>query len=154
VYDCSNAGNILNAFNKFAAQRDQEMTAHGTSAATNPEGAPLPYTPFSQCIQLAACRPNEVLPMSPDLPADLFTCCLTTPIAIALRWFILSNPLIKNVSLDMALKVPGRVTDRRTPLGELNWIFTSITDTIAWSVLPTDIFLRLFRFSWLILETI
>lgn len=100
---------------------------------------------MGQSIQLAACQANEVLPMSPDLPADLFTSCLTTPIMIALRWFVISNPLIKNVTLDMTMKVPGRVTDRRTPLGELNWIFTSITDTIAWSVLPTDLFLRLFR---------
>lgn len=107
---------------------------------------PSSYTPLAQSIQLAACKSNQTLPMSPDLPADLFTSCLTTPITIALRWFVISNPLIKNVTLDMTMKVPGRVTDRRTPLGELNWIFTSITDTIAWSVLPTDLFLRLFRY--------
>lgn len=148
VYDCSNAGHILNAFKKFATQRDSEMADQQSLAANSPlsDGMPQSYTPLSQCIQLAACRANEVLPMSPDLPADLFTSCLTTPITIALRWFILSNPLIKNVTLDMAMKVPGRVTDRRTPLGELNWIFTSITDTIAWSVLPTNLFLRLFRY--------
>ncbi len=34
------------------------------------------------------------------------------------------------------LRIPGRLNDRRTPLGELNWIFTAITDTIAWNVLP------------------
>lgn len=38
------------------------------------------------CIQLAACASNELLPMNPELPADLFTSCLTTPIKIALRW--------------------------------------------------------------------
>jgi regulatory associated protein of mTOR len=43
----------------------------------------------SQTIVLAACRANEILPLSPHYPADLFTCCLTTPIPIALRWFIL-----------------------------------------------------------------
>lgn len=32
--------------------------------------------------------------------------------------------------------IPGQQTDRKTPLGELNWIFTAITDTIAWNVLP------------------
>lgn len=37
------------------------------------------------------------------------------------------------------------MNDRRTPLGELNWIFTSITDTIAWSVLPRSLFKLLFR---------
>ncbi|KAL1423394.1 hypothetical protein MTO96_021151 [Rhipicephalus appendiculatus] len=30
-------------------------------------------------------------------------------------------------------------------LGELNWIFTAITDTIAWNVLPKTLFQRLFR---------
>ena len=33
-------------------------------------------------------------------------------------------------------RVPGKLNDRRTPLGELNWIFTAITDTIAWNSLP------------------
>lgn len=33
-------------------------------------------------------------------------------------------------------RIPGRQNDRKTPLGELNWIFTAITDTIAWNVLP------------------
>ena len=33
-------------------------------------------------------------------------------------------------------RIPGRLNDRRTPLGELNWIFTAITDTIAWNTLP------------------
>lgn len=36
----------------------------------------------------------------------------------------------------MFSRIPGRLNDRRTPLGELNWIFTAITDTIAWNVLP------------------
>lgn len=30
-------------------------------------------------------------------------------------------------------------------LGELNWIFTAVTDTIAWNTLPRDLFQRLFR---------
>ncbi len=36
-------------------------------------------------------------------------------------------------------------TDRKTPLGELNWIFTAITDTVAWNVLPRALFQKLFR---------
>ncbi|KAI8915600.1 raptor N-terminal caspase like domain-containing protein [Gorgonomyces haynaldii] len=148
VYDCSCAGNILLAFNKFAQQRDQEMlrqNQHNMMHSGEPAANVPPYVPLSQCIQIAACRPNEVLPMSPELPADLLTCCLTTPIEIALKFIILHNPLIKNVTHDMILKVPGKLNDRRTPLGELNWIFTAITDTIAWNVLPPDMFQRLFR---------
>ena len=43
----------------------------------------------SSCIVLAACGEDEVLPMNPQYPADIFTSCLTTPIPIALRWFVL-----------------------------------------------------------------
>ncbi len=42
-------------------------------------------------------------------------------------------------------KIPGHLNSRRTPLGELNWIFTAVTDTIAWNVLPRDLFQKLFR---------
>ncbi|MCO5568459.1 hypothetical protein L7F22_022158 [Adiantum nelumboides] len=83
--------------------------------------------------------------MNPDLPADLFTCCLTSPIEISLRWFVLQNPLPSSLNVEMVMNIPGRLQDRRTPLGELNWIFTAITDTIAWTVLPRTIFRRLFR---------
>uniref|UniRef100_A0A673UQT6 Regulatory associated protein of MTOR complex 1 n=1 Tax=Suricata suricatta TaxID=37032 RepID=A0A673UQT6_SURSU len=126
VYDCSNAGLIVKSFKQFALQREQELEV----AAINPNHplAQMPLPPsMKNCIQLAACEANELLPMIPDLPADLFTSCLTTPIKIALRW------------------IPGRLNDRRTPLGELNWIFTAITDTIAWNVLPRDLFQKLFR---------
>ena len=39
-------------------------------------------------ILLAACGNNELLPQNPELPADLFTSCLTTPIRMALRWLV------------------------------------------------------------------
>eukprot|EP00842_Homolaphlyctis_polyrhiza_P000215 jgi/Hompol1/1194/HPOL_002662-RA len=201
VYDCSNAGNILLAFDKFATQRDWEMmrqhpelvrdptaqhTASASAATTQPGVAPaagaapapasttpsnpalsgsnpdLPngnidpnhqsvptaiptYIPLRECIQLAACQPHETLPTSPDLPADLFTCCLTTPIEIALRWFVLQSDLKNKITTTMLMKIPGKLTDRRTPFGELNWIFTAITDTIAWNVLPSAMFQKLFR---------
>lgn len=164
MYDCNNAGNILAAFTKFAVQRDAEMALQSLNVAKEPidmaernapsiSGQPSAgslesrglWTPLSECIQLAACRPNEFLPMHPDLPADIFSCCLTTPIEIALRWFVSENMLIKNITTDMLKKIPGRLNDRRTPLGELNWIFTAITDTIAWNTLPHALFQKLFR---------
>ena len=37
------------------------------------------------------------------------------------------------------------MSDRRTMLGELNWVFTAVTDTIAWNSLPRDLFHKLFR---------
>ncbi|KAF8756144.1 Raptor N-terminal CASPase like domain [Rhizoctonia solani] len=78
----------------------------------------------------------------PELPADVFTACLTSPIEMALRFFALRNPLPSNPTrsgvphLDNVMQLPGDLKDRRTPLGELNWIFTAVTDTIAWTTFP------------------
>ena len=44
------------------------------------------------------------------------------------------------MSEDIIDKIPGLQNNRKTPLGELNWIFTAITDTIAWNVLPRPLF--------------
>lgn len=139
VYDCSDAGNIVTNFNRFIEKHELEAMEQ---RARDPLAQPPSY---SDCIQLAACSSRETLPMNPELPADLFTCCLTTPIEIAVRFFILQNPLPSALTPDIALKIPGRLQERRTPLGELNWIFTAITDTIAWNTLPRAIFKKLFR---------
>ncbi|KAJ3141018.1 hypothetical protein HDU90_007041 [Geranomyces variabilis] len=150
VYDCSNAGNILHAFNRFAAQRDAEAAAEARASAAaltadHADHDRESHVPMEACIQLAACGANEILPMNPSLPADVFTSCLTTPLEIALRWAVTQNPLLSSISPEMIDKIPGRSNDRRTPLGELNWIFTAITDTIAWTTLPHDLFKRLYR---------
>ena len=87
--------------------------------------------------------------MAPELPADLFSSCLTTPIKVALRWFVMrgsnAGHIGPRVHLDELEKIPGQFGDRRTMLGELNWIFTAITDTIAWNTLARDTFQKLFR---------
>ena len=53
--------------------------------------------------------------------------------------------LAPEVKLEQLEKIPGQFGDRRTMLGELNWIFTAITDTIAWNTLPRETFQKLFR---------
>jgi hypothetical protein len=47
----------------------------------------------------------------------------------------------------MIEKLPGSrmPNNRRAPFGELNWIFTAVTDSIAWNVLPRELFHKLFR---------
>ena len=62
------------------------------------------------CIQLAACSATQLLPMNPELPADLFTACLTTPIKMALRWFVMQNQgkLAPRITVDMLDKIPGK----------------------------------------------
>lgn len=140
VFDCSAAGNIISNFHRFAEQRDAESIRQEKE---DPNFVAGPSQ--KECILLASCGATEILPMHPDLPADLFTCCLTSPIEIATRWFTLQNRLPTPLTLEMVSRIPGRLQDRRTALGELNWIFTAITDTIAWNVLPGPLFKRLFR---------
>ncbi|BEI86430.1 hypothetical protein CcaverHIS002_0607170 [Cutaneotrichosporon cavernicola] len=152
VWECSGAGSIITNFKTTARRRDEEMRqANAASGANDP-----PRASFMDSIHLAPCAANQVLPMSPDLPADLFTCCLTSPIETALRFFVQQDPLKRNITstpdnprsrltVDMVMKIPGDLKDRRTPLGELQWIFTAVTDTIAWLSFPRDVFMRLFR---------
>jgi len=108
----------------------------------------------SETIQLAACQPDEMLPRDPKLPADVFTSCLTSPIEMALRFYVLRNNSQRSQwtstadffqDLGKLDKVPGRMEMRRTPLGELTWIFTSIADAIAWNHLDRQTFTKIFR---------
>jgi regulator-associated protein of mTOR len=113
-------------------------------------------------IVLCPTSEDEWLPMNPEYPADIFTSCLTTPIQMALRWFVRNNRISMGVLFgggehnhhgqdsnshqhhhynhigddgpDISVdSIPGQANDRKTPLGELNWIFTSVTDSIAWN---------------------
>jgi regulator-associated protein of mTOR len=146
VYDCSQAGLILDSFKVFARQRDSESFMDSPHQSSNQHNlwllnSWLRKPVFYRCIQLAACGAKEMLPMNPELPADLFTCCLTTPIKTALFWHFQQQrvgklSLVQGITQEILDKIPGKLSDRRTPLGELNWIFTAITDTIAWNTLP------------------
>ncbi|KAK6439053.1 Target of rapamycin complex 1 subunit kog1 [Oleoguttula sp. CCFEE 5521] len=145
VWDCSAAGGIISGFlegvQKHNAKQEEAMARDPNRMQQQSR------TRWEDCIHLAACRENESLPTNPDLPADVFTSCLTTPIAMAVRFFMLQNPLpsTSGIALAQARDIPGKVTERRTPLGELNWIFTAITDTIAWNCLDKVLFKKLFR---------
>jgi regulator-associated protein of mTOR len=139
VWDCSDAGNILNNFHRFVEKHEQE---EADALAKDPNYQVVNFRPY---IHLAACGVKENLPTNPLLPADVFTSCLTTPIEMALWFFVLQNPLPSQITPERAKKLPGRLQERRTPLGELNWIFTAITDTIAWTTLPRPLFRKFFR---------
>ena len=68
---------LVENISQSALPSDQDMNAGLESRSGGM------WTPLSEGIQLAACRTNELLHMHPDLPADIFTCCLTTPIEIS-----------------------------------------------------------------------
>lgn len=158
VFDCSNAGVIVESFKQFAIQHNKEYEMNMNSSAylakdnnvmLDAKLSPPPN--YENCILLASCDKDEVLPLHPDLPADLFTSCLTTPIKTFLVWFVKQNSrkLTPNFVLDFD-KIPGKTNDRKSVIGELNWIFTAITDTIAWNTLPRELFQRLFRHDLLV----
>lgn len=147
VFDCSNAGIIIESFKQFSIQHNKEYEMNMNAYLPRDVDTKLSAPPnYENCILLASCDKNETLPLHPDLPADLFTSCLTTPIKTFLVWFVRQNSrkLTPNFALDFD-KIPGKTSDRKTVIGELNWIFTAITDTIAWNTLPRDLFQRLFR---------
>jgi len=132
VFDCNAAGALMPFFDMAEQTADR--------------GNAKPQAGTDDFIVLAACGAKELLPMSPIHPADLFTACLTTPIQVALRRFVQTNQMsMAGVTEDFVDQIPGRLNDRKTPLGELNWIFTAITDTVAWNTLPRPLFQRLFR---------
>lgn len=154
IFDCSNAGVIVDAFQHFMQQRqEKEKEQPQTQQDQQPSNSTIhnstPRTNFSPAILLAACAATELLPITPELPADLFTSCLTTPIKTALLWFstrsLLTTP--SNITAQMIDHLPGtkKMANRKLPYGEMNWIFTAITDSIAWNVLPTELFQKLFR---------
>ncbi|KAM7348728.1 regulatory associated protein of MTOR complex 1 [Cochliomyia hominivorax] len=149
VYDCSNAGIIIQSFLQFAEQQEREVQKAIAAAQRYHPGVQSSNLPpsYKNCIHLAACSVGEILPMNAQLPADLFTSCLTTPINIALKWYTMREKfvLIPRLHAEFIDKIPGKVNDRRTMLGELNWVFTAITDTIAWNTLPRELFQKLFR---------
>ncbi|XP_062201738.1 regulatory-associated protein of TOR 1-like isoform X2 [Phragmites australis] len=128
VFDCSAAGIVVKAFL-------ERLDWSSSSSASS----------LKDCILLAACEAHQTLPQSAEYPADVFTACLTTPIKMALHWFCKRSLLRGSLDHSLIDQIPGRQNDRKTLLGELNWIFTAITDTIAWNVLPHDLFQRLFR---------
>ncbi|PAV89798.1 hypothetical protein WR25_21626 isoform A [Diploscapter pachys] len=164
VWDCSAAEVIVNSFNRFADDHVREwqkefddfqergnlplppITSHMTQ---DEQAEKLNFDKkrprFKDCIQLGACRADEFLPTNPDLPADLFTACLTSPIQTSVLWYLIKTGRKKQFSDTILDEIPGQAVDRRSVMGELNWIFTAITDTIAWNSLPRDDFHKLFR---------
>lgn len=141
--------NSSNTAPSISASTDT-FTSLKSSAITSPSVSTVDSCRIP-LIVFTVCDSNETLPLAPAMPADILTSCLTTPLDMAIRWHSYTGgPLLPDLSCSDALKLPGKLTDRRTPLGELNWIFTAITDTIAWLVLPRDLFRRLYRQDLLI----
>jgi len=100
VSGCSDAGNIVVNLNRFMGKHEQESME---LRVKNPNS--LVTASYSDCIRLAARWGGETLPVYPDIPSDLFTCCLIT-IEIAIRFLIIQNPLLPNFTVEHAMEIP------------------------------------------------
>ncbi|MCP4254881.1 MAG: hypothetical protein GY775_16045 [Candidatus Scalindua sp.] len=80
VLDCSSAGILLPFLTAAPVCEGAGAGGYQKSSSSEPVSG-------ANCV-LAACEAGELLPMNPVFPADIFTSCLTTPIMMALRWFI------------------------------------------------------------------
>ncbi|CAJ0951511.1 unnamed protein product, partial [Mesorhabditis belari] len=161
IWDTASAGTCINSFKHFAEKHFQSWEykyflhkerfnvarPHITSNTSLREETKMFHFSdppnFENCIHFAACAEGERLPTDSRLPADLFTYCMTKPVFAYFECFLLTNGNRKKFNLNQMLL--GDANNRQTLLGELTWILQSITDTIAWNFLPTDIFQRLFR---------
>nr|AFH08794.1 raptor [Schmidtea mediterranea] len=158
VFDCNNAGRIIRMMEQFSMKRFENdkntkqnsfmkvkiskhvLVASGENGTANSSS-------MDNIIILASCQENEDIPQNPEVPADLFTSCLTTPIKIALHWYLLRNQEIfpNYLNETMLELIGGSPSNRVSMFGEINWVFTAVTDTIAWSCLPPPLFQKLFR---------
>lgn len=86
VLDCSGAAVLIPHLVESVSIRANGGNYSTEEFSTMHSGQMQPDGPT---IVFAACKENEVLPMNPMYPADMFTACLTTPVTIAIRWFIL-----------------------------------------------------------------
>ena len=136
VFDCSYAEVPLREYLAAAAARRART---GTATTATKEGED-----DLGLVMFGACSAKELLPLNPSYPADIFTACMTSPLRTALLWFC-NNSALRRVDASAVEMLPGPLGDRTSPLGELNWIFTTVTDTIAWTTLPRAKFQKYFR---------
>ena len=126
VLDCSGAGVLMPFFtaalegtSTSAAMLDPSSNPSGGSGGGSRSGEESYLRGIRDTVVLCPTSQGEWLPLNPMFPADIFTSCLTTPIAVALRWFVRQSPL-STQGLDLetiADAIPGKLTDRKTPLG-------------------------------------
>jgi regulator-associated protein of mTOR len=155
VLDCPHAGRVVRALAEHVAasphspqgQGAQGQGPRGQGQGQGDVGGSWPL------IALGATHADERLPCSSSFPADVFTACLTRPLEMALR--LASQSVLRRGAAHYTYgaadpaglvgAIPGTLADRRSPLGELNWVLTAVADSIAWQLLPQPLFRRLFR---------
>eukprot|EP01059_Diplonema_ambulator_P018449 TRINITY_DN3080_c0_g1_i1.p1 TRINITY_DN3080_c0_g1~~TRINITY_DN3080_c0_g1_i1.p1 ORF type:complete len:1259 (+),score=323.65 TRINITY_DN3080_c0_g1_i1:592-4368(+) len=90
---------------------------------------------------LTACGAREDLPSNSYFPADVFSSSLTTPVKMAVLWHCYNNQMPHA----HAMGILHNLDKAPTLAASLLNVLSTIIDSIAWDVLPTPVFLRLFK---------
>lgn len=135
IFECVNGGAVVEAFEKLLELRENMVRNADDAVIEEMKAKSIIYCASDSC---------DALPVNSYLPEDMFTSILTNPMKCSLKWAHARSRL-DHVSINDVLELPGKDGDITTPLGELYWIYASITDTIAYSSLPTSIYVQLFR---------
>jgi regulator-associated protein of mTOR len=150
-----------------SAQKDCILLAACEAHQSLPQSAEFPADVFTACLTTPIKMALHWFSFSLALSSSLFSVCAwifvwTVPYFlfsfsyhVVLTWGHTYKPCrfckrsLLHGSLDLSLidQIPGRQNDRKTLLGELNWIFTAITDTIAWNVLPHGMVCAIYNFG-------
>eukprot|EP00466_Bigelowiella_natans_P016230 jgi/Bigna1/39237/e_gw1.31.58.1 len=149
ILDCSNAGRVVDNFRRFLQKR-RRRKRRSPSFAGATKSKKLENIPdsllFGDALFLGACSSEETLSSNPDFPADLFSSCLLTPVRTSLRWCRRRRRRRPHIYIYIYIYIYiWRANQRDTLHGELNWALTSITDAIAFDLLPADTFTKLYR---------
>uniref|UniRef100_A0A915CZ32 Raptor N-terminal CASPase-like domain-containing protein n=1 Tax=Ditylenchus dipsaci TaxID=166011 RepID=A0A915CZ32_9BILA len=145
LWDCSSAGTVVNMFMRFADDHSMRRIDDYQPVYNGNQGYPSSI-------------PEEFVDRDPTYPQPYTSgnkegSPLSFGSALQLDIFIMpyaQDGTKSKFPPNIIDELPGNLSDRRTLLGELNWIFTAITDTIAWSSLPMETFQKLFRQDLLI----
>ena len=106
---------LLESFHMYAERRDHEINMlHGGypvsgGSPTNDEFYPISCLwckRTSSILSRVTCRHIHFM--------------FTSPIHVALRYFIINHQLPNKITADMVVQLPGDLKDRRTPLGGAN----------------------------------
>jgi regulator-associated protein of mTOR len=138
VLDCSRAGLLVNGIDAFlhsledAKQQQQHRSKQKQQHANrknNSSRRGSSRRKFDKThIMLGACGATERIFTSPDFPADFFTACLTTPLKVSLKWLASTSNVTHVPPLAVLDALPWTPNKRKTLYGELNRIFTALTD--------------------------
>ncbi|ODV60408.1 ubiquitin-binding TORC1 subunit KOG1 [Ascoidea rubescens DSM 1968] len=162
VFDSTFSGRAISSY-KRAAQN--ELDNPSPSKESDPIFDYYKSMMYTESFLFAACKEDEYLPSHPDLPADLFTCCLNSPIEMSIRFFILKSPLRKYyeslydyIKVDESSDNPdqhrnykidfgyhGEYNQRDDSLGTLYQIFVALIDMLAASTVLKSLYRRCFR---------